>query len=335
MYIEGFSAAKDPNHPERNEDRLVAYGGVLFAVIDGVTDKSGRSYDGEQGGRIAGRALEAQLRRLVDDGGHRSLATHQLIDRLNEGIRAAYEQFGVASEAKADPNLRFSAALSAAFLTDERVRLIVVGDCGVRVDGGEPIQRRHPLDEVLSQVRALVFEALADAIRDPDQRLEVARSYTVEGIGRLPIAWREQLSEEQHRRIQAHVLETLPSRTPTVEPDAARAVAREGLRGGARHRNGLGPFGHGILDGFPLPMAFVMDQWLDRTPIRTLELFSDGYFGCPATSGTVGAWEERHDDLERTDPHRLHIAPSTKGSSSGAFADDRTVLIMKATSTFP
>ena len=265
----------------------------------------------------------------------RRCTTDALVARLNDGIQGAYTRFGVMDEVEADPNLRFSAALAAAFLTDDRVRLLVVGDCGVRVNGGAPIQHRHPLDGVLSQFRAVVFEALADAVQDPDLRLAVARSYTVEGIDHRPLDVREWVSEEQHRRIHDLVMDTLPARVPKVEPEAARAVARAGARGVGHHRNEAGPLGHGILDGFPVPTAFVLDRWIDRATVHTLELFSDGYFGFPERSGTVAAWEAHHDHLERADPHRLHLAPSTKGSSSRTFADDRTVLVLKETSTTP
>ena len=44
MHLQAFSAAKDPDRPEANEDRLVVVADRLYAVIDGVTDRTGRRY---------------------------------------------------------------------------------------------------------------------------------------------------------------------------------------------------------------------------------------------------------------------------------------------------
>ena len=83
------------------------------------------------------------------------------------------------------------------------------------------------------------------------------------------------------------------------------------------------------LDGFPLSLDHVDDVRLDAGAVGTVELFSDGYFGWPDTGGRVVDWERHFATVERTDPHRIGPYASTKGSSAGRFADDRSVLILR------
>ena len=67
MHLQAFSAAKDPDRPEANEDRLVVVPDRLYAVIDGVTDRTGRRYDGcvrLSCGRAMDEAVDAALRTL-------------------------------------------------------------------------------------------------------------------------------------------------------------------------------------------------------------------------------------------------------------------------------
>ena len=67
MLIEAFSAARDPADSTTNEDTLVVLPGRAYAVIDGVTDRSGLRYDGMLSGRYAAGLLAGELERGFDD----------------------------------------------------------------------------------------------------------------------------------------------------------------------------------------------------------------------------------------------------------------------------
>ena len=64
MDIEAFTLAKDPNNPARNEDRYVVVPGRAYAVIDGVSDKTGIRYQGQAGGQLAGQMVEDVVRQV-------------------------------------------------------------------------------------------------------------------------------------------------------------------------------------------------------------------------------------------------------------------------------
>lgn len=314
-----------------NEDRVVVYGQRTFAVIDGVTDKSGARHGGFTGGWHAGHALEGALRDLDDEGVLAQGSADAVLARLNAAIAARYERFNLAAEAERDPNRRFAAAVAIAHVDRDVLRLLVVGDCGARVDGTRIVHRAHPVDDVMARLRSSVFAALGeeDATASLTRRLEVARAYVVHGIATPPLPDDRRLAAA-HERIAGRAWSDLLQAFPDVAPGGVlRALAEGGIRGAARLRNGTGAFAHGVLDGFPMSPEHVEDVRFDRDAVATLELFSDGYFGWPQAGGRVADWEDHLATVERVDPHRVGRYASTKGSSPGRFADDRSILVLR------
>jgi hypothetical protein len=331
VYIEAFSAGKDPLRPWENEDRVVAYGQRTFAVIDGVTDKSGRLYEGRTGGWHAGHAVEGALREMTDEGRLADGEVAAIVDGLNGAIAERHRRFGIEAECAAEANLRCSAAAVLAHLRGDDLRLVLIGDCGARIDGARVVRQAHRADEVMGKVRATVFEALAElAPHTPlERRLALARAYVVHGLAERPPGSADEVDEPGHRRILARVRSSLEDAFGDIAPETRDALLVGGILGAARQRNGDGPLAHGVLDGFPLPLALVAEVHLDARAFHTLELFSDGYFGLPDASGRVAAWEAHIAEVERVDPHRVGRYASTKGSHEGRRADDRSVLILR------
>lgn len=336
VYLEAFTAPKDPTSPHDNEDRIVAYDGRTFAVVDGVTDKSGARYDGRTGGAHAGRALERALRGLTDDGSLAQADTEFVTERLNAAIREAYARFDLLEAAAADPGLRFGATAAVAHLDGGSLRLLVVGDCGARADG-RVWQRPNPADDVVAALRGTAYAVLTEAAPTLalHDRLALARAYTVAGIGSsLP---ESPLDPPGHAALAARVHATLAAEFPRLDEHLRTTLADGGLRAAARlraggvHTDSAGPgvLRHGVLDGFDLEVGAVDDVRLDVDAVGVLELFSDGYFGWPTPGGTVAAWEAHRARVEREDPHRLGRYRSTKGSSPGRNADDRTIVILR------
>lgn len=328
VYLETFTAPKDPASAHDNEDRLVAYGGRTFAVIDGVTDKRGVRHAGRTGGVHAGHALEGALRAMTDDDTLARADAAEVVDRLNQAIREAYVRFGELEAAADDPGRRFGAALAVAHLDGPQLRLLLVGDCGARV--GERVwHRAHPADDLLAALRSEAFEVLGEALphRPVEERLDLARAYTVAGVAdALP---ERPLADADHRALAARVRARLRAEFPGLDERLRDALADGGLRAAARLRAHGGTLGHGVLDGFPVDPGDVDDVRLPWAEVEALELFSDGYFGLATPGGTVAAWEAHADLVEREDPYRIGRFRSTKGSRAGQRADDRTVLILR------
>jgi hypothetical protein len=331
VYVESLSVGKDPSRPEANEDRVVCYAQRTFAVIDGETDKSGHLIGGRSGGWHAGWALESELRTLDDEGALAGAETEYVLARLEAAIASAYERFGIAEAAGADPNRRFAASMALAHVTPLAIRLVLVGDCGIRANAERVWHRPHPLDAVMSHLRRLVFETLGELHPDLglERRLDLSRAYTVEGLAEPPQQAIGTAVESLHPTLADRVLTGLLERHGEHGGDLVRTVGLGGLRGVARLRGaGLPEQSQGVLDGFGVSSELVQEVRLDTSAVRSLELFSDGYFGWPPRA-SVADWERHHAEVERRDPHRIGPFASTKGSRGGVFADDRTVLIVR------
>ena len=109
--------------------------------------------------------------------------------------------------------------------------------------------------------------------------------------------------------------------------DIERLLER-GISGQTRFQNNtVSPFSYGVLDGFdvPLPLVHVFDR--PRESLRSIELFTDGYFK-PAATPDVAGWEAAFSEVERLDPEKIDAYPSVKGTVGRMRTDDRTVVIV-------
>jgi hypothetical protein len=76
-----------------------------------------------------------------------------------------------------------------------------------------------------------------------------------------------------------------------------------------------------------MDLVRVIDR--ERSTVRSIELFTDGYFE-PAADPSIASWEAAFREVERIDPEKIDRYPSVKGSSPGRYADDRTVVVIDA-----
>jgi len=326
-FVESFTEAKDPSRPETNEDRIVVLPERAYAVVDGATDKSGKRWDGLTGGQIAAEAVADEVI-AVALSDVPAPSGRVLVDRIARKIRAHYVRLGIEAEAEADPLSRFSVSLALALAVPGGWRLYRVGDSGIRLNGTETLLEEGLLDPIYSLFRTALWHGFAAqglAVDEIDRR---ARQRLVEGAAH-PSEDSTLVLAARNRAVALAI-----DRFPVLSAEEVGPVLDHGLRrqAGYRDRSHLyrdraHPLGYGPLDGWPISDRFIHVDERPRASIRSIELFTDGYYGV-AAGARLADWEAWLDGVQREDPHRIGRFASTKGSVPGRNADDRSVVIV-------
>lgn len=345
MHIEAFTEAKDPLHPGRNEDRLVWYEDRLFAVVDGVTDKSGVPLpDGRTRGQAAGRLIESTLRDLADDGHVMSEPIAAILNRFQSAFQKAYDHLGLRHEVIARPELRLGAQLAFAARDDTHWRFVVVGDCGIRIDERTVLTTPNEADGVIAWVRRTVFQRCTRHGATPEASLAAARTYAVHGLATFHPEHADAVPDPDFRALRQMARADSPVTFPHLPPELVLRLVNDGILGAGHLRNEAGPLGQACIDGTTVPPALALERHSPRSAVSSIELFTDGYFGVPSPKRatrtrrgaperepphpTVAEWERHFALVEREDPYKVGRFASTKGSLPGTFTDDRTVLVL-------
>ena len=92
----------------------------------------------------------------------------------------------------------------------------------------------------------------------------------------------------------------------------------------AYRNNAENAAGYGVLDGTTVPTTFIKVYEFDMQEIKTLEIYTDGYFAIPDTAD-IDAYEALHAKIQQEDPYKYLTYTSTKSN------DDRTVVIVDFT----
>lgn len=347
MFLEAFTAAKDPAFEERNEDRFGLRSGSWYAVIDGVTDKSGMLLpNGSSRGQEAGRLILCTLSNLADERSLFSVSAPTLLARLADAFQDRYRELGELATAREDANTRFGAQLALAVPNpapgNPDWRLLIVGDCAIRVDGVRVLGHTQMAERLLAGWRAMVVKRVlgtADESGDPTdptltaeevaQALSCGRHYCLSGTSDFAPQWAALLPHQEFERLRTQAHERLIALTPELPATVAHEVLNGGVLGAASYRNISGPLGQACIDGFEVPAELVVDEIVEAAPGTdwSFELYSDGYFGTPPDRATrVHDWEQHIAAVERDDPYKIGAHAGTKGSNPGGFSDDRTVL---------
>jgi hypothetical protein len=326
--LSAFSAAKDPDRPETNEDRFVAVPDRLYAVIDGVTDRTGRRYGGRTGGRTAAEAVEMALLGIAQDGSHRDIDVQRLVARLDHAFQDAYRRHGVFDDAKAAETHRFGSTLALAVDRGDSFGFFFIGDSGLRLNGAEVIDNDKDLDHITATLRGFAYRRVAAAGADAQAAEMASRALSWRGTRTLPPEAATWIGEADLAVIREQALAKLRADLPKIAVEDMTRLALDGIVGAQGHyQNRLDlALGYSSLDGFSLTAAGVRSFERPRSEISSIELFTDGYFALPEDA-TLAAWEAKADEVERLDPAKISLYPSTKGSLGRVRADDRTVVI--------
>ena len=325
MLIEAFSAARDPADSTTNEDTLVVLPGRAYAVIDGVTDRSGLRYEGMLSGRYAARLVARELERGFDDAMLR--APLLAVERLTAAMARVYSACGNTEAAQADWGQRIAATLALATTDEAAVRIVLVGDSGVRLNGVEVVRADKDLDRITSLLRARTWHLAAARTRDPEQRERAARAVALRGAAQDAAGLPAPLTQADLAVLHAAALADCLRAMPHLPADVVSAMLASGIvRGQGVHENNPDSvLGYSCLDGFPVPPQLIRVLERPRAEVATVELFTDGYFK-PGEAFGVASWEAAFREVERTDAEKVRTHLSPKGSTSRVFADDRTYL---------
>jgi hypothetical protein len=325
VLIEAFSAARDPADSTTNEDALVVLPGRGYAVIDGVTDRSGLRYENMLSGRYAARLVARELERGFDEAMLR--APLLAAARLTAAMARVYATRGNTEAARADWGQRIAATLALATTDGDAVRIVLVGDSGVRLNGSEVVRADKDLDRITSRLRARTWHLAAARTQDAEQRERAARAVTMRGTEQGAAGLPAPLTQADLATLHAAALADCLSAMPHLPAGVVSAVLAGGIVGGqgVHQNNPDSVLGYSCLDGFPVPPQLVRVLERPRAEVATVELFTDGYFR-PGKAFGVASWEASFRDVERTDAEKVRTHLSPKGSTPRVFADDRTYL---------
>jgi len=312
IHLEAFSASRDQARPDANEDAFVVLPGRAYAVIDGVSDRTGARYDGELSGRHAARLIAATLERLL-------LAAPppvgSIVPTLTATLHEAYLRHGTLAAAEASWGARLCCTLALALHDGAQLHLVLVGDSGIRLNGRQVLQMNKDLDRITATLRSHAWHA----VTNPDARDGIARQVTWKGTGQNPTPLAPHLTSENLAAIaaaaEAECLATLPH---VPRADIAHLLTRGIVGAQGDYQNVPDSIlGYACLDGFAVPRTLMHITTVEARSIDTLELFTDGYFARGATP-TLAAWEQARAEVEAQDPAKTGRFRSTKAT------DDRT-----------
>jgi glycerophosphoryl diester phosphodiesterase len=145
---EQFIQSKTGN-PDDCEDAL-HINEHFVAVIDGATSKTARRWNRETGGRTALTIVRQAFDAMPGD-----YTARQAADLMTSLVHRCYTDYNALEEVQRDPNQRITASCAAVSLSRQEVWLI--GDCQILL-GSHYITHRKRIDQILSDIRALVIE---------------------------------------------------------------------------------------------------------------------------------------------------------------------------------
>lgn len=335
--LEAFTLGKRLANPEANEDSLVILPGRGFAVIDGVTDRSGTRYGAMSSGQFASRVVQRAMEVYVlaqgqPDQQHLEFRGGvQFVAWLTKSLRDAYAAHGRLEAVTADRRLRASCTIVAALHIGDRLEVVAVGDSGIRINGKETVQVLKPLDDVTSLLRRETWRFFADAGRSVEDCDALSTLMTWQGTENQPpgspTADPQVVSEIEKRAFDA-----ARARVPSAPDSELWHLVRRGIsHGQGDFENVTEPvLGYGGINGFDVPERHIERRTYKISDIETIELFSDGYFKLGESFG-VASWEAAFAEVTREDPHKIGTYLSTKGDTPTALADDRTYLGVRLT----
>ena len=322
MHLEASSFSRDPLLAGANEDAIVVLPGRAYAVIDGVSDRTGARYDGELSGRHAARLVAGTLERLLLGA---PPPVESIVPTLTATLNEAYRRHGTLEAARADWGARLCCTLALALHDGLRLHLVLVGDSGIRLNGRKVLQMPKDIDRITSSLRSHAWHAVADP--DPVLRDDLARQVTWRGVAQDPAPLAPHFAASDLATIAVAAEAECAAALPHVPRADIVHLLKHGIVGaqGDYQNNPESVLGYACLDGFAVQRTLMRITTVEMRGIDTLELFTDGYFR-PGDGVGLAAWEAAHRLVEAEDPAKVTTYRSTKGSTPHRCADDRSYI---------
>lgn len=313
MHYEVFSASKSKTGARPSDDVTLFIPGMLAAVLDGATDPLGHKVNGKSSGRFAAESVAQACTRLFSDTQKTLLSVDEIIGYLAHDLsdRVAGQGFAGAP----------STTLALALFQEDTVRLIVVGDSGIRINQDRVYRHEKLIDDITSLARIAVFSVLRSRINDDDELEATSRSVAFLGFDRAVL--QNVLTATEVQAVFNTVQKEFAKHEIATD---IHDLLSKGIR--FQHsfsNNSSHPLGFSALDGSPPSTSDVVEMTFHRTDLRSIEIFSDGYLKLPSGS-KVSAWEKAHLEVEEADYHKIDSYPSVKGSTTTEYFDDRSVI---------
>lgn len=313
MRIEAFSHPKARDLSVPSDDVLLHIPGRMTAVFDGASDSLGRRINGVPVGRLAAMAAAQTAAALPAEAAN--WPARDILEPLSRAVAAQ-----VQTNPKDGPA---STTAMIAFETTVGLRILGIGDTGIRINGTRTEVAELAPDRVSIPARVALFELLQARGMPADECEATSRASIGKGLD-----WavgEALLSQNEADLILQRALDQLAM--PIAEAEASRLI-RCGLQSQFRLANAEDALlGYGVLNGGTPAMRDAIDQTIPYIGLASIEIFSDGYLAPPPTV-SVEAWENCHAELEEADPHKIKRTPAIKGSTPMTFFDDRTVAIL-------
>lgn len=315
MKIEVISRPKSRRNRKAGDDVPVCIPGRLYGVFDGATDAHGAEVDGESAGHIAARTVAEYFTAVAEDAKLSALAGPELIQQAARRLHTVNTGIG----------LRIPASTTAAVVLEEpdAFRILALGDSSIRVNGETLYSRTKIVDDVSTAARVQAFRLLQRRLKG-DAVERAARQVILLGF-------QQACEDGLMTREQAGKIVDSVCREPRFSPFSDHA--RHFLVGGIQTQfmlanNAVSPLGYGALNGTQPLLNEIVEVRLPKAEVRSLELFSDGYFSVPEGT-TAAAWEAEFERVEREDYHKIGAYCGVKGSTAEEFSDDRTVICLQ------
>jgi hypothetical protein len=323
--ITSFSAPKFKDHAGEGDDVLLVVPQRVYAVFDGATDATGTQVGHSTPGRFAASRAAQAAARMVLQGVAMELPVADWVAAMTADMNAAIAS-GLAAAGAA--GIRASSTVALAADAGDHWRFLIVGDSGIRLNGSELHRYLKDVDVLYTLGRGAVRQRLQAKGLEGDVLEATTRKLVFRG-----------LREAAPYGLLAHdvaqiVAATRRDSAGRLQPDAMAAIEdmlMAGISGGQYpHCNRPGhSLGYASLDGTHTQGPDVVGFSRQKSDVRSIEFFTDGYLALPVGTDAQ-AWEHAFARVEAEDFHKTGAWAGVKGSSSTYHSDDRTVLCLEA-----
>lgn len=316
MKCEVFSRSKYRNGAQPGDDAVLLIPGVLAAVLDGATDPQGGQKNGKSPGQFAAQSVAAACASLFLTPANMLLCAEEITARLAQELKLKVAGQGFLGTP--------STTLALVLFLPDAVRILCIGDSGVRINGDQVFQFNKLIDEISAAARVAIFSILQARISDLDQ-LE----YTTRKVVFLGVKHAVEQGVLTGKEMNS-VIEMVGNEFADLSIGAdIAAFLQDGIASQNHYANMVGhPLGFSALNGEPASQEDVIDVTLPASSVQTIELFSDGYQRLPKGQ-EIADWEQENHASQSADFHNIGVLKSVKGATSAEFFDDRSVISIR------